>query len=80
MYKRTSADVDQETDEPDIDTFNNDESNYAEYVGLMDDVSLVRNSSICQLLHRHYFQYPPQMGLFDRTIRTSVQRGPNNHQ
>ena len=45
MYKRTSADVDQDTDESDSDTFNRDESNYAEYGGLMDDVSLVRSSS-----------------------------------
>ena len=43
MYKRTSENVDQDTDEPDIDI---DESIYAEYGGLMDDVSLVRSSSI----------------------------------
>ena len=41
MYKRTSEDVDQDNNEPDIDTFNNDESNYVEYGGLMDDSSLV---------------------------------------
>ena len=41
MYKRTSSDVDRDNDETDLDTFTNDESNYTEYSGLMDDASLM---------------------------------------
>ena len=73
VYKRSPEDITRETEYLDLASSEADGLQYLEYGGLMDDASLVR--MICShLFYPHCFQYPPQMGLFDRTLLTRVQR------